>query len=298
MYQQIAGARYRRCFPPPGRLVEVDGRRLHLFEAGEGAPAVVIVPALGDNVLQWLGIVHELSGETRVCVYDRAGIGWSDPPRRGRRTLDGMADDLCGLLTAAGIAPPYILAGHSLGGVIARRFITRYPASVCGLVLIDSSHEDQVRRLGRDGRISNVKRAARRQCRILGARRLAAALGLIPSLYADAAREAPPEFAAAARAIMLSTHHRRTVVRELFILARSQGQPPDLGALPLTVLTSANRSWAGWPAWEQMQLELTQISSDSTHLAAVKAGHYINLDQPEVVVAVIRDMVRRCRMAN
>ena len=126
-YQRIAEARDHRRFPPPGRLVDIGGRRLHLVDAGEGSPAVVIIPALADNVLQWLGVLEGAAAEARVCLYDRAGIGWSDAPPRGRHTPATMASDLYALLQAAGIPPPYVLVGHSLGGVIGRRFQADYP---------------------------------------------------------------------------------------------------------------------------------------------------------------------------
>ena len=79
-YQKLAEACDRRRFPPPGRLVDIGGRRLHLVEMGEGTPAVVIIPALAENVLQWLPVVQAVAAETRACVYDRAEAGWSDPP--------------------------------------------------------------------------------------------------------------------------------------------------------------------------------------------------------------------------
>ena len=112
VYQVAAEARDRRRFPPPGRLADVGGRFLHLLEAGTGSPAVVIVPAIGGNVLDWLAFQRELARDMRVCVYDRAGFGWSDPPPRGRRTFDDMADELRQGLAGAGIGPPYLLVGH------------------------------------------------------------------------------------------------------------------------------------------------------------------------------------------
>lgn len=294
VYQRAADVRDRRRFPPPGRLVPVGGdRRLHLYEVGEGTPAVVIVPALNGNILEWLHIVRELRPDTRVCVYDRAGIGWSDPPPPGRLTIPAMAADLYALLEASGVAPPYIVAGHSLGGVVARRFAADYPKQVCGLVLIDSSHDDQATRLPwRQGAGANLEFALRRQARILGARRLAAALGLAPDLAASVAVEAPPEYAAAARAINLSTLSRRTTVAEMLLAARHRNQPPDLGSLPLTVLTSATTTLAVWP---QLQAELAATSTASQHVHARHAGHNIHIDEPEAVVRAIRDMIILCR---
>jgi pimeloyl-ACP methyl ester carboxylesterase len=293
-YQRISDTRDRRRFPAPGRLVPVgDDRRLHLYEAGEGEPTVVIVPALNGNILEWLHIVRELQRDTRVVVYDRAGIGWSDPPPRGRLTVPAMAADLYALLEASGIAPPYVVSGHSLGGVVARRFAADYPKQVCGLVLVDSSHDDQAARLPwRQGAGANLQFALRRQARILGARRVAASLGLTPDLEASVAVEAPPEYAEAARAISLSTLSRRTTVAEMLLAARHRNQPPDLGSLPLTVLTSASSTLAVWP---QLQVELAATSTASQHVHAEHAGHNIHIDEPEAVIRALRDMVRLCR---
>jgi len=296
-YQQVAEVRDRRRFPPPGRLVDIGGRCLHLVDTGEGGPAVVIIPGLADNVLQWLPVVWELQDQTRICVYDRAGMGWSDPPWRGKRTIDGMAADLHDMLTAAGIRPPYILAGHSLGGIIARRFITRYPGSVNGLLLIDSIHEDQVRQFRWEGwqpaGRSTKEHAVRWQARILGLRRLAATFGLLRGLDAEITREAPPEFADAARAIALSASQRRTVVRELYLAMRPMGEPAHLGSLPLTVLT-ADRPWPESAAWARIQAELAGLSSNSRHVSTKRAGHHIHLDEPDLVIEAIRDLASRC----
>jgi pimeloyl-ACP methyl ester carboxylesterase len=298
-YQRIAETRDRRLFPPPGRLVDIGGRRLHLVEMGEGTPAVVIIPALADNVLQWLPILEGVAAETRAIVYDRAGVGWSDPPRQWKRTPELMATDLHAMLHAAGIAPPYVLAAHSIGGIVARRFYAQYPDEVAGILLIDSSHEGQARRFDaadwRKGRFFYLKVMARRQARILGARRLADSLGLMPGIADDVAREAPPEHANAARAIILSTRQRRTMVREMLMMTRLREAPPNLGSVPLTVLTRAAGTGEGWPVWAQLQDELAALSTDGEHLHAGTAGHYVHLGEPELVISAILDLVRRCR---
>lgn len=301
-YQRLAEARDRRRFPPPGRMVDIGGRRLHLIEMGEGSPAVVIIPALTDTVLQWLPIVKDCASETLTCVYDRAEVGWSDPPPCGRRTFDLMADDLHSLLTAAGIPPPYVLAGHSIGGIVARYFYARYPGLVARVVLVESSHEDQERRIGaadwRRGRAFLIAVAARRKVRILGVRRLAASLDLIRGLDADVAREAPPEYAAEYRAILLSTWQRRATVRELMMMIRMRGEPPQLDSIPLTVLTRAPLALPAEPVWAQLQDELATLSTDSVHIHAERGGHYLQFDEPDLVVQAIRDLVRRCRQAR
>jgi pimeloyl-ACP methyl ester carboxylesterase len=139
-YQTVADARDRRRYPPPGELVDIGGRRLHLWRAGEGGPAVVVAPSLGEPGHGWAEVQRLLAQHTTVVLYDRAGLGWSDPGPwpTGRR----MVADLHALLEAAGIPPPYVLAGHSLGGLLMRWHQATHPDDVAGLALVDSSHPD------------------------------------------------------------------------------------------------------------------------------------------------------------
>jgi pimeloyl-ACP methyl ester carboxylesterase len=291
VYQAAAEATDRKRYPPPGRMVDVGGRSLHLIDMGARTPAVVIVQALGTNALDFLGFYRSLASEAHVCVYDRAGLGWSDPPGPGRRTHDVMARELHDLLAAAGISPPYVLVGHSLGGTIARRFAVRYPDDVAGMVLIDSSHEDQVRRLRAEGwwsepPVSTVRHALKRGTRLLF-------LGLYRLLSTEDVSDVPPECAGAARAVSLTARARRADLRELLLTLRPRGNPPDLGAIPLTVLTAANRD----ATWNAMQAELATISTESTHIVAGYGGHFLQRDNPDLVGAAIRDMLTRVREA-
>lgn len=292
-FQEAAAARDRRRFLPPGRLVDIGGRRMHLLEAGQGSPAVVVVPALADGVLSWIRIQRALAGELRVVLYDRAGVGWSDAPQR-RHTLDDMADDLRRVLDAAQIEPPYVLVAHSLGGIIARRFAARWPGLVAGMILIDSSHESQASRHGADGwpydRATYRRRALRWQLRPLGLYRLGASAGLARELDADMAMSALPEHAAALRAMTISTRLRRVIVREILMMAGLAGAPPQLGSVPLTVITAAGQELPGWGA---MQDELAALSADSRRVLAEGSGHYVHLDKPEFVLQAIRDLFQR-----
>jgi pimeloyl-ACP methyl ester carboxylesterase len=300
-YQAYGSLRDRRRFPPPGRLVEVGGgRRVHLWLAGVGKPSVVVVPALGSPGLEWARIQRALVPEIAVVLYDRAGLGWSDPgpwPRSAGR----IADELHQLLEGAGVPAPYLLVGHSLGGLVVRLYAARHPEAVAGVVLVDPTPEDYQRRIGpfdwRHSILGCWLRAVRLQLQPLGLRRLASDLGLIQRLRDAAAREFPPDLRAAGLALTLSSRHRRTVVQELLALARSatevRAQASSVGQLPVTVLSGGGYGRERWyPTWAAMQEELAhRLSPSSTHVVAGHTGHHVHLDDPELVVQVIREQL-------
>jgi pimeloyl-ACP methyl ester carboxylesterase len=298
VFQETAAALDRRRFAPLGRLVSVNGRRVHLLEAGQGPPTVLIVPALGNGVLSWERFQRDLAATMRVVVYDRAGIGWSDPAGRGGRTCDDRVEELRGLLEAAAIEPPLVLLAHSMGGILARRFAVCYPGAVAGMVLVDSSHENQANCRGvygwPYGRSDYYKNALKWQCYVLGVRRLRAALGLLKELDDDTASEAVPEHAAAYRASMLSSRERRAVVSELLLMSTLSGSPTSLGSLPLTVVTAGKHLT---PGWREMQDELAALSDDSVRIVAENAGHYVHHNAAEVVIQAVKDVVRRAGLA-
>lgn len=300
-YQASRQAWDRRRFPPPGRMVDLDGRRLHLLCAGDGAAAVVVVAALGTPGLEWVGIQRRLATRTRVCVYDRAGLGWSDPAP-WPRTAGRMADELHGLLVAAAIPPPYLLVGHSLGGLVVRLYAARHPQGVAGVVLADASHEDQLHRLARLDRRYGPRsfwlRAARLRLRPLGLIRLASDLGLARRPRRRAQREFPPDLVEAGLAVALSSRQRRATVQELLGFARSAAEvraaAGDLGRIPLTVITAGDRGREPtYPGWRELQAELARLSARSRHLVAPHAGHDLHLDDPELLVRVLGELVDR-----
>ena len=143
--QSIATAVDRRRYPPPGRLVDIGGYRLHLNCQGKrlsGDPTIVAEAGAYGNSLTWSRIQPELARYGQVCIYDRAGLGWSDPgpgPQTGRQ----IAFEPHTLLQRAGIKGPFVLVGHSLGGLYVRLYASQYPEDVAGVVLVDSVHEDQ-----------------------------------------------------------------------------------------------------------------------------------------------------------
>jgi pimeloyl-ACP methyl ester carboxylesterase len=282
VYQAMAEARDRRRQSPPWRLVDVGGYQLHIVCAGRGGPPVGVCPALGASWRSWLQVQQALAHESTVCLYDRAGLGWSEPPRR-RRTAATMAEELHALLHAAGIEPPYVLVGHSLGELITRMFVLLYPDEVTGLALIDSSHPEQPGRLPRTsmrdypgGKLAEV--TLMMMAHPLGVQRLAHDLGI---------RKQDPDWA----------RHRRADAAELLAfdaICRDTSQlGTSLGTLPLAVATSCELD-PNYPAdsrdqrsrsrfyqgWRVLQNELPALSTSSTHIVADHGGHHLNRDNP------------------
>ena len=131
-----------RLPPRIGRAVDVGGRTLNLYCSGEGSPAIVFEAGGNESGYAWTPLQTKLANVTRACWYDRAGVGWSDPPQ-SPRTSATVISDLHEVLSRAGVAPPYVLVGASIGGEYARIYTSRYPHDVAGLVFVDSSHPDQ-----------------------------------------------------------------------------------------------------------------------------------------------------------
>src|SRR5687768_5315426 len=149
-----------------GRFVDVGGRRLFMACSGQGAPTVIIERGLAGNNLSapvaaftgpWAAIQSKVASSTRVCIYARANVPPSDPDPAVARAGKQVVNDLRRLLDNANIAPPYVLVGHSLGGIYARLFAARFPADVVGMVLVESSHEDQMPRLVAAGSTTEVE---------------------------------------------------------------------------------------------------------------------------------------------
>src|SRR5262245_51775862 len=141
-YQLIGALRDVRNFPPPGKMIEANGLRLHMNASGRRSPVVVLESGIAASSLSWIGIQASLSRETRVCSYDRAGFGWSKASAEPR-TPHILAGELHAMLTSAGFEPPFVLVGHSFGGLIVRAFAEQHPGETAGIVLVDAlSHRE------------------------------------------------------------------------------------------------------------------------------------------------------------
>ncbi len=273
---------------PPGRLVEMGTHRMHLYCTGHGAPAVILDAGLGGSTLDWSLLQPLVARYTTVCSYDRSGYGWSDASTRPRSS-DHIADELHALLRSADVAPPYILAGHSFGGFNVRVFAARHPHDVAGLVLIDASHEAQFERFETTFGISLAPK--RHGLIQLSAPRVPE--GVPAALRAVAMRRAQRASA------MLAVRNELMNFRRSADQVREHRQLPDV---PLVVLTRGIEQWRNTPRgsemealWLELQHTLVSLTTDREHIIAGRSGHYIHLDQPELVNAAIEQVVRRNR---
>src|SRR5688572_25463399 len=148
IYQVIATKMDQRYYAPPGQLVDVGGYRLHIYCTGEGRPTVVLDALFPGTVSNWVWVQPEIAKTTRVCAYDRGGLGWSDGGPEPR-DAEQHARELHTLLSDAEIPGPYILVGHSLGGLSVRMFAAQYPDEVAGMALIEGTNPDSWKRLGK-----------------------------------------------------------------------------------------------------------------------------------------------------
>src|SRR5213082_131637 len=146
-YQAIASALDASHYPPPGKLVDIGGYRLHINCTGTGSPTVILDAGLGGTSLDWSKIQPAVARFTRVCSYDRAGYGWSDTGP-GPRTSQQIVKELHLLLVHGQISGPYLLVGHSVGGLNMRLYAYRYPQEVAGMVLLDTTSEHQFAQFG------------------------------------------------------------------------------------------------------------------------------------------------------
>lgn len=298
----IARANLHARFPPTGQLVDVGGYRLHIACQGSSAgPTVILDAGIGETSLTWALVQPEVARFAKVCAYDRAGIGWSEVSPKPR-SVPVMVEELHALLERAGLKAPLVLVGHSLGGIISRQYAALYPKEVSGLVLVDSAHEDQFRRY--PGPIVTSTVRALRQIRSFETLIALGIPALIPAL-APLEPRLPKPIAEANRALITSNpKHLAAGQGETEGLMQGDTKPvTTLGDLPLVVLSRGHGDPGAVDAsvapevvaqserlWTEMQLELTALSSRGRRVVALKSGHSIQLDQPELVIAAIREV--------
>jgi len=294
IYESAAEAHDVRAYPPPGILVDVGGYRLHINCTGAGSPTVVIDTGLGDWSLSWASWVQpEVAKTTRVCSYDRAGMGYSEPGPLPRDAAQ-FARELHTLLQKADIQGPYVLVGHSLGGLPTRVFTHEYPTEVAGVVLIESMNPGQSKDFPAD-----VESQSTAHSTVLSMMPLTARLGIVRLFAGQFGFELAlsPETAKAYTAFSVTPRFFQTSLDEYAGLPRSLAQAAAVktfGDLPLIVVTRGRDLYPDWEAW---QAELLDLSSNSRQLIAEKSGHKIEVEQPQAAVEAIVQMVELVRQA-
>jgi pimeloyl-ACP methyl ester carboxylesterase len=308
---QLQQFRLQRIHVAPGEQVDVGGHRLHVLRTGEDGPTVVFENGPGGMALDWAHVQPVIARETATFSYDRAGLGWSDAGPRPR-DVSTLVDELHRGLEASGTRPPYVLVGHSFGGLLVRAYAATYPAEVAGLVLVDAAHEDQLRRYPEAyaRKAGDLAEAMGRLRTVYGAVTASGVPALFAPWFPDPVAAKLPEQVAAARraAPLLDASHATTVTDEMGALAEGFDQVRrlrrDLGDLPVVVIRHGDPlgADAGVPpgledeveaAWRSMQDDLTTISAQGRLVVADGSGHDIHLERPDVVIDAIRDVVAR-----
>jgi pimeloyl-ACP methyl ester carboxylesterase len=305
-YQYAATERDWRRFPPPGKMVMVEGRRLHSLVQGQGGPAVVFDAPVGSSSFGWALVQPEVAKLTRTLAYDRAGYGWSDRGPRPRSSGQ-MVAELHELLRRSQVPPPYVLVGASLGGINIRLFALRYPAEVVGIVLVDPAHEDQF----------TQSPSAKPQTMALRIFQLASRLGImrLAGMPVDIAgmNVLPPDPQRTATAIGYRTSAVDAIFAETAAIdqsfaevrrARVSAGKAPLGHLPLIVLTHEGETplvgeeAAQYAIWVALHRSLATESSQGRQVVVPKSGHFIAVDQPDRVIDAIREVLERARKAS
>lgn len=297
---------------PTGELVSVGGRNLHIHCTGTGTPTVIVENGGAVFSFDWELVQPQVARFTRICTYDRAGYAWSDPGPEFD-TFDQASHDLHTLLANAGVHGPYVLVGHSLGGMLVRYYEAKYPRDVVGMVLVDSSHEESLQPVGL--KIVRIPELSAKQFQDL-------------LDEAKAHRPKNPEPEALPTTIFppydrlptrLQTLHLWALKKILplvetwglnlqFDLSRlhqmRMATPHPLGNKPLAVLTASTFDVVEVPGMTpeqarqdhlRLQNDLAQLSTNSRHIMVSSSGHLIYLYQPQVVIRSIAAVVNSAK---
>ena len=319
LYQAIGAARDRRRFGAPGAFASVGSHRLHYRCDGAGTPAVILEAGIAASSLTWSRVQPVIARETRVCSYDRAGLAWSEPASSARSTA-ALVSELRALVTGADIPPPYVLVAHSFGALIIRAFARAHPSEVAGLVFVDPLHPEE----WCDPSPNQRQNASRRHLPVAARRgaRAAWCRALLPgAAQRRRARSAPtvqppvrPQGRGAARAPGRRGAEAAAggAAVGAGALVASESVPRDVAA-PRRRCPRALRISRGAPTrsaiflWWCCRLDLVprmagrrrgacRASSNGRHIVSPRSGHWIHLDDPDLVIQAIRDVITSRRI--
>lgn len=298
----------------PQRFVDVGGRRMNIYCSGAGSPTVILDAGLGGTTLAWARVQGQIAQHTRVCSYDRAGMGCSDPATSAR-DAGAVVRDLHVLLRGAGIAPPYVLVGHSLAGLYTRLYTDRYPHDVVGLVLIDPVTEDDH---GVYQRIAPTQTSLADVLNTCATDISKCALGttvkMKKMLEAAGCPEAEPA-SCAANEIIAEQRGRTSYWKDEYLeafaapttsAAQVRAEQRPYGNLPLIVLSAgvpdtdenpvaAAQQRAIWEELGHLHERIAAFSSRGVHRVVAGSGHGIQIERPVAVISAVNEVVDQAR---
>ncbi|MFL6676263.1 MAG: alpha/beta hydrolase [Massilia sp.] len=305
-------------FARPQQLVDIGGRRLNMYCSGAGSPTVVFDAYSGGSGWVWAKVQPEVAKQTRACVYDRAGLGFSDPSNRPGNS-ENAVEDLHKLLVAAGIKPPYVMVGNSYGGLNVQLYTYRFPAEVSGLVLVEAGNENETARYDRatNGKISQLYAQGAelgKQCLSNAERGFVPGSAILEQCGVISLPGVGRSLAAALFAQALSPSYWKANISEDENYRASEAQlgaaRKPLGDMPLAVLTRGVSPYA-IPGKPQSALnkaledennaihdEVAKLSSRGTNRVVKGAGHLIQNDKPDEVVRSISEVLAQVRASH
>ncbi len=291
-YEWISSTGDAKNYPSVGHLVDVGGYRMYLDCSGEGSPTVVMDAGLGGSSLDWNLVQSELAATTRVCTFDRAGMGRSESAASARNPIN-LAEELHALLTNGNVPGPYVLVAHSLAAKNARLFAATHPDEVAGMVLVEGRSElvdaqvPEAEAAG-FGQMLEAQGAAYSLLRRFGLARAFASSFVAEELVS-------PDIAVAMALQQTQAADIATTTAE----GKARAEDDDklagttLGAIPLVVI-AAESSMRDMPAWSEAQHRMTALSSNG-RLVTAESGHFVHLEQPAVVIEAVIDTVSDVR---
>jgi len=318
LYQAVGARRSARRFAPAGTMIDAGGQRLHVVCAGDAGPPVLFEAGIAASSLSWTRVMPAVAAFARACAYDRAGLGWSDPAI-APRTVDRMVAELRAVLTHAFASRPAVLVGHSFGAFLVLVYAARHPGDVAGLVLVDPPTEWHPLTPGRAlllrrgiqashlggalARIGVVRGCLalltggtpgppRTFVRLLGPRALRTLehlVGEVRKLPADVHPIVQAQWSLPKCFRGMAQH-----LGALTIVGDAAAGVATLGEVPLTIVSGGDQP-ADVLAHHRA---LARLSSRGRHIVAAESGHWIHLDEPDVVVGAIRDVVADSRRGS
>lgn len=293
VYEVLAESGDAERYPVPGQHVDIGGHNLHIICLGQGRPAVILDAGLGGTSRDWVLVQARLAAHTRVCAYDRSGMGHSDPgpePHSPAR----IADELRRLLRNAGVPGPYVLVAHSLSGKSARLFAAANPEDVAGMVLVDTRSE-KIDAATPPDEAEAFAASLKRQAVLLSLARKLGLVRLIASILPDEP-SLPPGIATEMMLLQTQPQSLRATTAEG--LARSTDDAALTGTLlaeiPLVVI-AAGDSMASIPGWVEAQAGLAALSREGQLVVAEGSSHSVQIEQPEIVIDAVLSVVDAAR---